>query len=361
MLYAAEEARVMSYRLLSLPLVAAILLFHQFAMAQSPSDPKTDPGTDPSESSSFPCYAKVANLPKNFNGFWTPKPVNGEDSRVRVTIGFAKPDTKFSFDCVGEPLEITVPNGQIVNLVQENWPTDPKACTPTMTTLPAVGDNPMADILPILAKVGSVGLIRGKGDKGNPLPPLKNKSLTASVACTVDGRKLTQSVKITYQSPPRIVVSAGLVVSALGVKSYGIKTTQTGVGSNGVVTTQNSIAVTGSPSAQVIPFSFVNLYLSGSRKLNISTQFGLGVNPNLSSPRVEFFAAPIAIGWRDFYFSPGIHIGQHEVLTGGFSVGEITSGLSKAPITWGYRGGFGFSLSYNLKPFVKSSGGWPRP
>jgi hypothetical protein len=151
------------------------------------------------------------------------------------------------------------------------------------------------------------------------------------------------------------VVSAGLVVSTQGVKSYGIKTIQTGVGSNGVVTSQTSIAVTGSSSAQVIPFSFVNLYLYGSRKLNISTQFGLGVNPNLSSPRIEFFAAPLAIGWHDFYFSPDVHIGQHEVLTGGFSVGEITSGLSKAPITWGYRGGFGFSLSYNLKPLVKSS------
>jgi hypothetical protein len=337
-------------------LLVATLIFHQFAAAQSVPDLKVDSGTDVLASSSFPCYAKATNLPKNFNGLWTPKPVNGEESRVRVTIGFTKPDRKFSFECVGEPLEITVPNGQIVNLVRENWPTDPKACTPTVTITPAVGDNAIADVLPILAKIGSLGFVKVKEDKGDPLPPLKNKNLTASVACTVDGRKLTQSVKITYQSPPRIVVSAGLVVSMRGVKSYGIKTTQTGVGSNGVVTAQTSIAVTGSSSAQVIPFSFVNLYWAGSRKLNISTQFGLGVNPNLSSPRIEFFAAPIAIGWHDFYFSPGIHIGQHEVLTGGFSVGETTSGLSKAPIIWGYRGGFGFSLSYNLKPLVKSSG-----
>jgi len=340
---------------LSLLSVAATLLFHQFAAAQSPADPKTPSGTRAEESSPFPCYAKAANLPKHFNGFWTPKPVNDEDSRVKVTIGFGKPDAKFSFECVGVPLEISVPNGQIVNLARENWPEDPKLCTPNITITPAVGDNPIADILPIVAKIGGVGFLERKEDKGVPLPPLKNRVLTASVACTVDGRKLTQSVKITYQSPPRIVVSAGLIVSQ-GVKSYGIRTIQTGVGSNGVVTTQSSIAVTGSPSAQVIPFSFVNLYLSGSRKLNVSSHFGLGVNPNLSSPRVEFFVSPIALGWHDFYFSPGVHIGQHEVLTGGFSVGEITSGLSKAPTAWRYRGGFGFSLSYNLKPLIKAPG-----
>src|SRR6202040_3983751 len=102
------------------------------------------------------------------------------------------------------------------------------------------------------------------------------------------------------------------------------KTVQAGLGNGGVVNTQTSIAVTGTPRVQFIPFSFVNLYVAGSRTLNLGPQMGIGVNPNLSTPRVEFFASPISVGWHDFYFSPGFHIGQHERLTGGFSVGDLT-------------------------------------
>jgi hypothetical protein len=117
----------------------------------------------------------------------------------------------------------------------------------------------------------------------------------------------------------------------------------------------NTVAVTGSPAGQVIPFGLVNIFYSGSRLFNINAQLGVGVNPNLSSARVEYFASPFAIGWHDVYISPGFHVGQHEEIAGGFGVGQITpSGLSKVPLKWGYYTGFGFSISYNLKPLVKS-------
>jgi len=319
---------------------------------QATLDSKKHSRTVPDGSDAFPCYARAVNKPKTFNGFWTPKPVNDINKQVTITIGFDTPKPEFPFDCVGEPLEVTVPNQQTVNLVPANWAVG--KCIPTLTLTPAVADSPVADVLAIAAKLGTVGL--DTQSQYYSLPPLKNKVLAANVVCTLgDGHKLTQSVKITYQNPPRIAVSAGLVASTLGVKSYGIKTIQTGVGSGGVVTTQNSIGVTGPSSAQAIPFGFINLYWSGSRKLNLSTQIGVGVNPNLSSTRVEFFAAPVAISWHDFYFSPGVHIGQYERLTGGFAVGEIVTGLSRAPIIWGYHGGLGFSLSYNLKPLVKAA------
>jgi hypothetical protein len=310
----------------------------------------------------FPCYAKEIHAPKNFTGVWNPKPANGDGEQVTVLIGFDNPAPDFPFNCVGEPLQITVPNGQIVNLAQENWV--PGKCVPTIAITPAVADSSVGDLLTLIAKVGSFGFDGGSA-QAYQLPALKNKVLTATVVCTIPAagaipeRKLTQTVTITYQNPPRFAVSAGLLVSTEGVKSFTILTKKTGVGSNGVATSQTSIGVSGNSSAQVIPFGFVNLYWAGSRKLNLSSQFGVGVNPNLSTPRVEFFAAPVVLSWHDFYFAPGIHIGQHEKLIGGFSVGDLVSGLSKPPIAWQYRAGLAFSLSYNLKPLVKPAAASP--
>jgi hypothetical protein len=344
--------------LLALLVVAGALLCDQCEAAQAPAEPAARPRHAAPGKLLFPCYAKVTNAPETFSGFWKPRPSNAEGKQVSIIIGFDNPDPDFPFDCVGEPLEITVPNGQIVNLVKENWTVGD--CVPTLTLTPATADSSVADLLTLFAKVGPFALDGGLA-KSYELPPLKNKILNVTVACNkaaaggAAGHKLTQTVKITYQNPPRIAVSAGLLVSTEGVKSYTILTTKTGVGSTGVATSQTSIGIYGNSSAQVVPFAFVNLYLAGSRKLSLSSQFGVGINPNLSTPRIEFFAAPLGLSWHDFYFAPGIHIGQHEALTGGFAVGDLVSGVSKPPIAWRYREGLAFSLSYNLKPLAKAA------
>lgn len=339
-------------------LVTTPSLFNQSAAGQSAAEPTVHRRTAGAGRLLFPCYAKVIHPPKTFRAPWKPRAVNEpENERVTVIVGFDDPDPEFPFDCVGEPLQVTVPNGQIVNLVKENWA--PGVCTPTITLNPVVPESAVAELLTLIARVGSLGV--DGGSSYYELPALKNKVLNVTVACIIPKsdripqRKLTQAVTITYQNPPRIAVSAGLLASTEGVKSYTILTTKTGVSSSGVDTSQTSIGVSGNSSAQVIPFGFVNVYLWGSRKANLSTQFGVGVNPNLSTPRIEFFAAPIAVAWHDFYFAPGIHIGQHEKLTGGFAVGDLVTGLSKPPIGWQYRAGLGFSLSYNLKPLIKSA------
>jgi hypothetical protein len=313
-----------------------LLVICQCAVAQAPAADQA--------AYKYPCGANAKNLPGTFSGFWTPKPHGIGEVEVR----FETLDSNKKLSCTGEPLEITVPNGQAINLTEYGWDA---SCKPTLAISPALADNPVGDLLTMATKLGSLGL----DAQGYiyELPKLRNKILTITVECTPAGYKQTQVVKITYQNPPRLAVSGGLLVSTHGVKSYGIQTVKTGTGAGGVATTQSSIAVTGSSSAQVIPFGFANLYWLGTRKLNLSTQFGVGVNPNLSTARVEYFAAPVAFAWKDFYFAPGVHIGQHEVLTGGFAVGDITT-LSKPPIKWGYKGSLGFSLSYNLKPLVKS-------
>lgn len=287
----------------------------------------------------FPCSASADRKLKTFYGLWNPKP----QPELGLIVHFGNP----GFDCGGEPLEITVPNKQPVTLSPGAWP---PGCAATTTIVPAPTDNSISNILTIIGGAGGHFTALAK----RPLPQLTNKVLTIAVQCQGPEGKQTQSIKVTYQNPPRIVVSAGFLVSP-GVKSYGIKATNTGVGTGGVSTVQNPITVTGDPTAQVVPFSFVNLYLSGTRQLNLSSQVGVGINPNLSTAKVEFFAAPLALAWRDFYFAPGVHFGQHEVLIGGFTVGDVVPSGFKPPTHFGIRGSFGFSISYNLKPQSKPS------
>lgn len=294
------------------------------------------------------CYSKK-EAPKIFWGFWNPTP---SANPVTVTIQFNKPDDPAGdLDCVGEPLALTVPNGQQVML---NTYYDKNECSTSATTVSINrenSDSPVADILSLAVKIGAFGF--DQSGRSYLLPAQKNKVVSIDAVCNVGtGRKSTQNVTINYQNPPRVAVSSGLIF-AHGVSSYGVNTSQTGVGSGGVVTTQNTVAVTGSPAAQVIPFGLVNIYYSGSRVLNFNAQLGVGVNPNLSSARVEYFASPFAIGWHDVYISPGFHIGQHEDIAGGFGIGQITPSGFKVPLKWQYYTGFGVSISYNLKPLIK--------
>ena len=58
----------------------------------------------------FPCRASAKNVPGTFSGFWTPKPHGVGEVEVR----FEQLDSDKRLSCVGEPLEITVPNGQAI-------------------------------------------------------------------------------------------------------------------------------------------------------------------------------------------------------------------------------------------------------
>ena len=103
----------------------------------------------------------------------------------------------------------------------------------------------------------------------------------------------------------------------------------------------------------MVPFSFANIRYIGSRTTHFDFQIGFGVNPNLSTPRVEFFTSPFALAWHDVYLSPGIYIGEHEVITNGFALGQVLpNNVNKIPINFNFGAKFGFSLSYNLHSLV---------
>jgi len=273
--------------------------------------------------------------------------------------------------CTGKPAEVRVPNNQTVRL-HVTYPNN-YACSTTLEESKPGSQNPAQDLITAFSKLGVFGYDFVKStpipDKefDRALPPLKNTVMTAAVQCKAsDGSKptpgdqnqpvLIQKIAITYQNPPRVTASAGFVL-APGVKSYGVKTTNTGTGSGGVINVRNTVAVTGSPSAQVVPFAFANVYLIGSPKTHIDAQFGFGVNPNLSTAKPEFFASPFAFSWHDVYLSPGVHIGQHEEVMNGFALGDVLPNGVKVPVKFKYFAGFGFSVSYNLHPLVTGKSG----
>jgi hypothetical protein len=260
-------------------------------------------------------------------------------------------------DCTGLPAEITVPNRQVVTL-NVVYPQD-YTCATTLAESPVISSSPVPELIAALAKLGAIAPFgfaaeSTKKEFARDLPALSSAAMTATVKCQDKTKTATsiQSVKITYQNPPRVTGSVGLV-TARGVPSYGVKTTDTGT-VNGVITTQNTVAITALPAAQVIPFTFANIYWIGSQTMHIDSQIGFGVNPNLSTPRAELFASPLAFVWHDVYLSPGLHIGEHENIANNFSLGGVLpNGVSKIPINWKWYGGFGFSLSYNIHPLVK--------
>jgi len=299
------------------------------------------------QAQSNPCPKGVPAKPNWFRGFWVPRP----KGKLLVSIEVPTSD----IDCTSLPMELTVPNKQEITL-DITYPAA-YACATTLSENPAATSNPAQDLIAAFSKAGVLpfaAMVTTAPKKyTRDLPALSSEVLTATVTCKGEkDRTLVQKVNITYQNPPRVTASAGMVI-ARGVASYGVKTMVTGT-SNGIVTTQNTVAVTSLPSAQVVPFTFANIYLVGSPSKHIDAQLGFGVNPNLSTPRIEFFASPFTFSWHDVYLSPGIHIGEHEQLTNGFAVGNVLpNGVGKTPINWKFYAGFGFSLSYNLHPLVK--------
>src|SRR5262249_18448134 len=139
---------------------------------------------------------------------------------------------------------------------------------PVVTVTNAPSDLSPGDLIAMWSKIGVIPfteLTKQPFKETVQLPPLKNKVLNLTATCPSASSpvKFTQTAKITYQNPPRLALSGGILL-APGVNSFGIKTTKTGIGTGGVVTTQNSITESGGSSVQVIPFAFSNIYYAGS-------------------------------------------------------------------------------------------------
>lgn len=281
------------------------------------------------------------------------------------TIGTdGKPATGITIDMTGNaclplPVSLNVPNNQRIRLDVKEPPG--QQCTASETAAPLQPP----DIGSIISKFlgGLPTAIAVKGAKPLPhfpaqLPPLQNAKATISVSCASTGEAPIvpkKTINITYEGVSPISASAGLLVSLLGSKTYGVVTTETAVTTSGTVNSQYAIGVTSSSTIQLVPIAFLNTYLFGNQNEHIDLQTGLGINPNGSKTRVEYFVGP-AIAWHGVYLSPGLHIAQAEYLAPGYAVGQFVSsqGFSvPAPYRTTLR--FGISLTYSPKVSSSSS------
>jgi hypothetical protein len=282
-------------------------------------------------------------------------------------------------ECIAGQLEATVPNRQKVRI--QLLTTEGYECTATLS----FKSDPKPDYLStITSALKPAGLLRGvqmsevppKVEKTEQqriaLPSVANGTMTVPIACkkkpdanisqeTTNSQSTTKSqdteapqprtVVIHYKNPPQFSASAGTLVSLYGKRVYGVTTSQTGVNSSGVATTQNNITLTTS-DMQLVPIGFLNTYISGTSRLHLDLQAGLGINPNGSKTEVEYFFGP-ALTWHGIYFAPGLHIARASYLGGGFSQGEVIPSGVTPPVN--YRATYRFAFAISYSPPVKSA------
>lgn len=184
------------------------------------------------------------------------------------------------------------------------------------------------------------------------LPEDNNAKVSGTVTCT---NFFTKQVSVeatpftvTYQNIPRASVTAGVLFSPLDKRQIGTQAVRTGAAADGTPTFRNTFAVTDSSSNQIVPFSFFNVYLSGTRRMNLNLTGGVGINPNNGKNQPEFFVGG-AFGFNNVYVQFGGHIGRWQELGGGFGFGEtVPANFPGVPIERRYTMRPAIGLSYRL-------------
>lgn len=293
--------------------------------------------------------AGVKHFKKWASPFWGR---NSPDSKITIGIQITNKA------CLALPISLNVPNQQAIVLDVKNDPDQTCTATETVTALP----DP--DIGAIFAKFlgGFAANFAGGSTHAARqfpvnLPPLSNLKATISVSCkSADGTPAAppRTITITYQNMSPVSASAGAIISLLGSKTYGIVTSEASV-TNGNVSSQYAIGVTSSSTIQLVPVAFLNTYVFGNRNEHIDLQTGLGINPNGSKTRVEYFIGP-AFAWHGVYLAPGLHIAQAEYLAPGYAIGQLVSSQGfSVPAPYHTTLRFGISLTYSPKVSTSSS------
>lgn len=192
-----------------------------------------------------------------------------------------------------------------------------------------------------------------KFDYAHKLLADANAKVTGTVTCTnyftkqVSGEAVPFTV--TYQNLPRATVSAGILFSLLDKRQIGIQPVRTGTAADGTPTFRLQFSESDRGSSQVVPFSFFNYYLTGTRKLNLNLSGGVGLNPNNGSNQVEYFIGG-ALGFKNVYLQFGGHVGRWQELGNGFIIGDAVPDKfpAVAPIERRYSVRPAFGLSYKL-------------
>jgi hypothetical protein len=252
-------------------------------------------------------------------------------------------------DCISGQVEATVPNGQKVGIQLRTAAGDKCKGVPTFKA------DPKPDYASIFATflkpLGTRDVVGNDViDQRISLPPASKGTMTIAISCENTPNTKIRNAIIHYKNPPQFSASAGSLISLYGKHIYSVSTSQTGVASTGVATTENSITLETS-KVQFVPIGFVNTYVSGTSRLHLDIQAGLGINPNGSKTQVEYFFGP-ALATHGIYFSPGLHIARASYLGGGFTLGEVIPSGVTPPVN--YRATYKFAFAISYSPPVKS-------
>ncbi len=266
--------------------------------------------------------------------------------------------------CLVTQVEATVPNGQQVGIQLLAAADDVCTATPTFKS------DPKPDYISTITSflkpaavfatksLTVIEIVKPPEQRRLSLPPAASGTMTVAITCkpkpdahpSQDSKApQTRTVVVHYKDPPQFSASAGTLVSLYGKHVFGVSTSQTGVNSSGVATTQNTISLTTS-SVQLVPIGFLNTYISGTNRLHLDLQAGLGINPNGSKTEVEYFFGP-ALTSHGIYFAPGLHIARASYLGGGFSLGEVIPSGVTPPVN--YRATYRFAFAISYSPPVK--------
>jgi hypothetical protein len=320
-----------------------------------------------------PAAAETLCNQPTFNGktvwrsVWTPR----WKSPSGLNLGS---DTDF-FDmsdnsCIPKSYDLYVPNGKPVKVIL--WRDLGASCT----AVEAYADNPVKDYgsvftgalpanalggvrfsltaLPIDMRTTTVEEESNLEAITLPSSGVKDTAATVTISCHADTDDVDVGVQqkfvVHYGGIDLFSGSTGAIVSTLGKKTYGVNTVDTGTkNADGTPVTKSTIGVTSSSNAQLVPIGLVNLNWAGNEKNNLNFQFGVGINPNGSSTKVEYFLSPLAFATHHVYIAPGVHIAQSERVGSGFSVGEVVGSGFTAPTTWQTTYKFGVTIS--VKPY----------
>lgn len=184
------------------------------------------------------------------------------------------------------------------------------------------------------------------------LPEDNNAKVSGTVTCV---NFFTKQVSVeaipftvTYQDIPRASVTVGVLFTTLNKRQVGTQAVRTGTAADGTPTFRNTFAETDRSGNQLVPFSFFNVYLSGTRQMNLNLTGGIGVNPNNGAKQAEFFVGG-ALGFKNVYVQFGGHIGRWQELGGGFGFGEtVPANFPGVPIERRYTMRPSIGLSYRL-------------
>jgi hypothetical protein len=184
------------------------------------------------------------------------------------------------------------------------------------------------------------------------LPEDNNAKVSGTVTCT---NFFTKQVSVdpipftvTYHDIPFASVTMGVLFTTLNKREIGTSPVRTGTAADGTPTFRNTFAETDRAANQIVPFSFFNVYLSGTRRLNLNFTGGVGINPNNGSNQAEFFVGG-ALGFKNLYVQFGGHIGRWQELGGGFVLGEtVPADFPGVPIERRYTMRPSIGISYRL-------------